>query len=84
MQNFRGKIAAEAALATERQRVREVVAVARRIVVGKYLAWTNAGGPYECKHGVAGGIPCNTCDRDYILALAREKEGKLNDKKPTP
>jgi hypothetical protein len=84
MQNFRGKIAAEAALATERQRVREVVAVARRIVVGKYLAWANAGGPYECKHGVAGGIPCNTCDRDYILALAREKEGKLNDKKPTP
>lgn len=28
----------------------------------KYLPWANAGGPNECKHGYAAGIPCPDCD----------------------
>lgn len=28
----------------------------------KYLDWANAGGPNECIHGYAAGIPCPQCD----------------------
>jgi hypothetical protein len=30
----------------------------------KYTQWTNAGGPNECKHGYADGIPCPKCDQE--------------------
>lgn len=30
----------------------------------KYLPWTMAGGPNECAHGYAEGIPCPDCDRE--------------------
>jgi hypothetical protein len=33
----------------------------------KYLDWAFAGGPNECAHGYAAGIPCPKCD-----ALAEE------------
>ena len=29
----------------------------------KYLDWANAGGPNECKHGYAAGVPCPHCDK---------------------
>lgn len=29
----------------------------------KYLPWTDAGGPNECSHGYAEGIPCPHCDQ---------------------
>jgi hypothetical protein len=28
----------------------------------KYMDWARAGGPNECKHGYAEGIPCPYCD----------------------
>lgn len=28
----------------------------------KYLPWAEAGGPDECEHGYAAGIPCPKCD----------------------
>jgi len=28
----------------------------------KYIPWQNAGGPNECKHGYASGIPCPDCN----------------------
>jgi hypothetical protein len=28
----------------------------------EYLGWQWAGGPNECKHGYAQGIPCPDCD----------------------
>jgi hypothetical protein len=30
----------------------------------KYLDWASAGGPNECEHGYAKGIPCPRCDKD--------------------
>lgn len=38
----------------------------------KYLDWANAGGPNECKHGYAKGIPCPQCD------LAHDAEAYYN------
>lgn len=36
----------------------------------RYLPWANAGGPNECEHGYAAGIPCPGCDAT-IEACAR-------------
>lgn len=33
----------------------------------KYLPWTEAGGPNECPHGRAEGIPCPHCDEKEDL-----------------
>lgn len=33
-----------------------------------YMAWSLAGGPDECKHGVAKGIPCRNCDAETVKA----------------
>jgi hypothetical protein len=30
----------------------------------KYLPWELAGGPNECAHGYAEGVPCPDCDRE--------------------
>jgi len=37
----------------------------------RYIPWTNAGGPNECKHGYARGIPCPECDRAAGLLVKR-------------
>jgi hypothetical protein len=29
-----------------------------------YIPWADAGGPNECPHGYAEGIPCPRCDAD--------------------
>lgn len=36
----------------------------------RYLPWANAGGPNECQHGYAAGIPCPSCDAT-VEACAR-------------
>lgn len=36
----------------------------------RYLPWANAGGPNECAHGYAAGIPCPSCDAT-VEACAR-------------
>jgi multidrug efflux pump subunit AcrA (membrane-fusion protein) len=39
----------------------------------KYLHWSEAGGPNECEHGYAEGIPCPQCDKSpRIIALLAE------------
>jgi hypothetical protein len=38
----------------------------------RYIPWANAGGPNECKHGYAAGIPCPDCDRDKAAEPKRE------------
>lgn len=34
----------------------------RHINYSKYLPWSKSGGPNECEHGCAAGIPCRMCD----------------------
>lgn len=29
------------------------------------MAWADSGGPSECAHGVAAGLPCGRCYADY-------------------
>ncbi len=53
---------------------------ADRMVRGKYVPWTNAGGPNECRHGRADGIPCYECDR-MALALAIAPPARTQDGK---
>ena len=41
----------------------------------KYLHWSEAGGPNECEHGYAEGIPCPNCDANpRIQELCAENE----------
>lgn len=37
----------------------------------RYTPWENAGGPNECEHGYAEGIPCERCDVDAERKAAR-------------
>jgi hypothetical protein len=41
-----------------------------RLIENKYVPWTNAGGPNECEHGYATGIPCRRCDEAVAVAIA--------------
>ncbi len=34
-----------------------------------YLRWELAGGPNECAHGYAAGIPCPKCDLAHARAM---------------
>ena len=47
-----------------------VVDAYRRLDEDEYLDWANAGGPNECTHGRAEGIPCPKCDRALVEASA--------------
>lgn len=38
----------------------------------RYIPWANAGGPNECKHGYAAGIPCPDCYREKAAEPKRE------------
>jgi hypothetical protein len=53
-------------LKAENTELREVVAAALRLEIGGYLIWALAGGPGECAHGRAAGIPCRECDRQAV------------------
>lgn len=50
--------------------LRRVADAAMRLQKNKYLPWTNAGGPNECKHGWADGISCPRCDENAISAYS--------------
>jgi hypothetical protein len=39
-----------------------------------YLPWAEAGGPNECAHGYARGIPCPSCDA-AVVREAHRPEG---------
>lgn len=54
---------------------REALEAANRIIKGGYLMWGNVGGPDECAHGRASGIPCPLCDK----ILVSRTLSQLND-----
>lgn len=41
-------------------------AALRRLLKDNYVSWAAAGGPNECTHGRAEGIPCPACDRQLV------------------
>lgn len=41
----------------------EKAAAEERLRSHKYTDWGSAGGPNECQHGFAAGIPCRLCDQ---------------------
>lgn len=46
----------------------------------EYLHWSQAGGPNECEHGYAEGIPCPNCDANpRVQELRAEVERLLVD-----
>ncbi len=49
---------------SEERRLTEIAERYRRMLSrsDNYVSWANAGGPNECKHGYAAGVPCFDCD----------------------
>ncbi len=66
-------------LRQENQALRERVEAAMRLRRGKYLPWTNAGGPNECPHGRAESIPCPHCDERTFAALDAASTGQATE-----
>jgi chromosome segregation ATPase len=48
----------------------------------EYLHWSQAGGPNECEHGYAEGIPCPNCDAEWqeIHVTLTVTEAELREK----
>lgn len=44
------------------EKLRAALVLANRLIKNEYLPWAYAGGPNECTHGRADGIPCLFCD----------------------
>ena len=38
----------------------------------RFLPWTDAGGPNECKHGYAAAVPCPDCTLPYAVGAVVE------------
>jgi hypothetical protein len=53
----------------EADRLRAALTIAKRLIAEDYIDWPRAGGPNECKHGFAAGIPCRECDREVWAAF---------------
>lgn len=52
----------------------ELFQTACRIIDGlngsvPYEKWGTAGGPDECEHGYAAGIPCPSCDLFFVRSI---------------
>jgi hypothetical protein len=43
----------------------------------EYLHWSQAGGPNECEHGYAEGIPCPNCDANPRIVELRAEKASL-------
>lgn len=43
-----------------------------------YLHWSQAGGPNECEHGYAEGIPCPKCDANPRIIELRAEVADAN------
>lgn len=52
--------------ATEAE-LRAIAEAGVRLHMAKYLPWHDAGGPNECSHGYAEGIPCPRCDGETLM-----------------
>lgn len=48
-----------------------------RLPPGVYLSWSEAGGPNQCEHGYAFGIPCPRCDKNPIVIALRAERAEL-------
>jgi hypothetical protein len=53
-----------------------VILAAQRLAAGNHRSWANSGGPDECEHGYAKGIPCPKCD-SKLLSEALHKIATL-------
>lgn len=78
-ENEAGPLAADVQIAFNRLRaeleeVRRALAAAGRLQNHRYIDWFNAGGPNECAHSYAEGIPCRECDK-AMFAAALERKG---------
>ena len=68
-QETTGKYMADAEAAQrEIELLKKIIGAFSRLRIGKYVSWGNAGGPNECEHGRADGIPCPTCDAEIVSA----------------
>ena len=68
-QEITGKYMADAEAAQrEIELLKKIIGAFSRLRIGKYVSWGNAGGPNECEHGRADGIPCPTCDAEIVSA----------------
>lgn len=47
---------------------KRVIEAAQRLRNHHYPHWSSAGGPNECSHGFAEGIPCPSCDDALVAA----------------
>ena len=49
----------------------------------EYLHWSQAGGPNECEHGYAEGIPCPNCDANPRIQELRAEVERLKEELET-
>ena len=48
-----------------------------KVTKPEYLHWSQAGGPNECEHGYAEGIPCPNCDANPRVQELRAENERL-------
>lgn len=60
----------------ERDGLRRALEASERLRTNRYMPWANAGGPDQCSHKIAAGIPCRYCDEATLEALRDAKEGR--------
>jgi hypothetical protein len=61
-----GLTIARDALTADLQDAKKVMAAAKRMIEGKYLPWSNAGGVNECPHHRGEDVPCPECDKATV------------------
>lgn len=69
----------------EAENARIAGAGARLATDYKYLDWQSAGGPKQCAHGIAAGIPCRACDVLLLVRYGRAESALIpGAQAPTP
>lgn len=70
--------AANAKLGAECDELRAALRAAWRLHLKAYHDWRICGGPNECKHGIAAGIPCERCDDETLRKAIHKIEGRVS------
>ena len=65
-------------------KMRKILEASDRLISYQYFGWQNAGGPNECKHGIAEGIYCKRCDKlivqETLQTFLEAQIGNLKNK----